>query len=43
MIPKKKIVGNALEAWLGAIYLDKGFEASKKNREELPAKKLFRH
>ena len=26
-----KIVGNALEAWLGAIYIDKGFTAAKKS------------
>ena len=28
-----KIVGNALEAWLGAIYLDRGFKVAKKSVE----------
>lgn len=29
-----KIVGNALEAWLGAIYVDRGFEAAKRSIEQ---------
>lgn len=28
-----KIVGNALEAWLGAIYIDRGFKVTKKTIE----------
>ena len=29
-----KIVGNALEAWLGAIYIDRGFKATKASIEQ---------
>jgi ribonuclease-3 len=29
----EKIVGNALEAWLGAIYVDRGFRAAKRSIE----------
>ena len=36
-----KIVGNALEAWLGAIYLDRGFNAAKKSIENHLLKKYL--
>ncbi len=37
----RKIVGNALEAWLGAIYLDRGFKAAKKSVENHLLKKYL--
>lgn len=36
-----KIVGNALEAWLGAIYIDRGFEAAKQSIHEYLIKRYI--